>query len=175
MTGSLVGGWAPEPAETLEGDPLTDVFAQVEIAGALEGLSARWAAERGTSSAQLKALRLQLSEIEDMLRETSLSPSALTRFASLNSAFHRAVVALAPSATLRGHTGERTVDVFSLPEMRRLLETNHGQISALLLIEQDEHHRILDAIEEGLGAHAESLVRDHALLFRRHLSARVSA
>ena len=175
MADSVEGGWGSELAETLEGDPLTDVFAQVEIAGALEGLSARWAAERGTSSAQLKAMRLQLAEIEDLLRETPLSASALARFAHLNSVFHRAVVTLASSATLRQHTGKRTVDVFSLPEMRRLLETNHGQISALLLIEQDEHHRILDAIEEGLGAHAESLVRDHALLFRRHLSALVSA
>jgi GntR family transcriptional regulator of vanillate catabolism len=152
------------------GCPFIDVLVEIEIASALEGLSARWAAERGTSVAQLSSVRLHLAEIESLLDNGSVSASGLARFAHLNSAFHRSVADLACSATLTRHTGPDPVDVFTRPEVRRLFLADPARITALLLIEQDEHHRIVEAIEAGRGARAESLVREHAFLARRHLA-----
>jgi GntR family transcriptional regulator of vanillate catabolism len=156
------------------GCPFTDVLVEIEIASALEGLSARWAAERGTSAAQLSSVRLHLAEIESLLGNGSVSAGGLARFALLNCAFHRSVADLACSTTLTRHTGPEPVDIFTRPEVRKLFLADPARISALLLIEQDEHHRIVEAIEAGRGARAESLVREHALLARRHLAGLVT-
>lgn len=146
------------------------VFAAIEIQGALEGLSARWAAERGTSQAQLDLPRGCLAEIESLLNEPGSSPGGIARYAHLNAAFHRSVAGLSCCKTLSRHTGQEFVDVFALPDVRRILLANPPRMTALLLIEQDQHHRIVEAIEAGLGAVAESLVREHARLPRRYLT-----
>ena len=57
------------------------------------------------------------------------------------------------------------------PEVTRLMTSNPARLQAFLLIEQDQHHRIVEAVESGMGARAESLVREHGRLARRHLNA----
>jgi GntR family transcriptional regulator of vanillate catabolism len=145
------------------------VIAQIEIQSALEGLSARWAAERGASAEHLAAMRECLGEIEDLLAERDVSDAGITRYARLNTTFHRSLSEVSRSAILNRHASDDLVTLFAMPQVRRALVLNPAQAATLMLIEQDQHHRIVEAIERGLGTSAENLVREHAWLPRRHL------
>ena len=146
-----------------------EILARIEIQCALEGLAARWAAERGASTAQLELPRACLDEIDDVVKSPRLSAAGFARFLDLNNRFHRLVLGLTHCRTLRLYVEDEPATIFSLPKVARILSSDPARLHALLIIEQDQHHRIIEAIETGMGARAESLVREHASLGRRHL------
>ena len=151
-------------------DELGAVLERMEVQGALEGLAARWAAERGITASEAKPVRDCLSEIDALLQQ-QISLAGLMQYARLNTLFHRAVLELAGCATLSRYSEDEPASVFAISDVMQTMLSHPERLNRLLLIEQDQHHRILDAVESGMGARAESLVREHAQLARRHLIA----
>jgi GntR family transcriptional regulator of vanillate catabolism len=148
---------------------LAEVFERMEVQGALESLGARWAAERGVSGDQAKPVRDCLREMDRLLPRANNSPAALMQFVRLNNLFHRSLLELAHCPTLSRYAEEEPATIFMIPEVKRIMLSDPKRLSALLVIEQDQHHRIIEAVETGMGARAESLFREHARLARRHL------
>jgi GntR family transcriptional regulator of vanillate catabolism len=164
----------PRPAPPASPAPpshLEEVLECIEVQSALEGLGARWAAERGISPAQASAVRACLSEIDALLQTANASVAALLEYVRLDRLFHRAVLELAHCDTLSRYTEAEAATVLTVPEVTRLMTSNPARLQAFLLIEQDQHHRIVEAVQGGMGARAESLVREHGRLARRHLTA----
>jgi GntR family transcriptional regulator, vanillate catabolism transcriptional regulator len=157
---SSTGGSADELAELLE---------RMEVQGALESLGARWAAERGISADQVRSVRERLREMDRLLPRANVSFTGLMQFVRLDSLFHRSVLELAHCPTLSRYIEEEPATIFTIPEVTRVMLSDPERLSALLVIEQDQHHRIIEAVESGMGARAESLVREHSRLARRHL------
>jgi len=87
----------------------------------------------------------------------------------LNNRFHRLMLELTHCRTLRLYVEDDPATIFSLLKVQRILSSDPARLHALLIIEQDQHHRIIEAIEAGMGARAEILVREHASMGRRHL------
>jgi GntR family transcriptional regulator of vanillate catabolism len=156
------------PAQSTE--ELDAMLARMEVQGALEGLAARWAAERGITASEAKPVRDCLSEIDALLQQ-QISFAGLMQYVRLNTLFHRSVLDLAGCATLSGYSEDEPASVFAITDVTQTMLSNPERLNRLLVIEQDQHHRILDAVESGMGARAESLVREHAQLARRHLIA----
>jgi GntR family transcriptional regulator of vanillate catabolism len=163
-------GIAP-PVADAKPNGLGEVLECIEVQSALEGLGARWAAERGISPAQASAVRACLSEIDALLHTANASVAALFEYVRLDRLFHRSVLELAHCDTLSRYTEAEAATVLTVPEVTRLMTSNPERLQAFLLIEQDQHHRIVEAVESGMGARAESLVREHGRLARRHLTA----
>jgi GntR family transcriptional regulator of vanillate catabolism len=145
----------------------SDVDDAIELRGMLEGVAARFAAERLDSAGELEEIRQTTAELDGVVRDES--PEALVRFVSLNERFHAALVALAKSGTLAREITRVLALPFASPTA---LLASHGQLPEsreILLIAQFQHRAIVEAIGSGNATRAEELAREHARLSRANL------
>jgi GntR family transcriptional regulator, vanillate catabolism transcriptional regulator len=139
-----------------------DIRDAIEIRGVLEGTAARFAAERGASRRDLRALRTINESVEPLVRRADYD--SFERFVALNEAFHKRLLDMAGSPLL-----ERTLEaVLSLPfASPSALVLRHAQLpeSREILIVAHRHHvGLTEAIEQREGARADSIAREHARL-----------
>lgn len=146
-----------------------DVADAIELRGTLEGLMARLAAERGVSSALLQQARECLRAIDAVLAAPALDDEAFSCYVSLNSHFHALLREMAASPTI----GRQLEKVFSLPFASPsgfvVTRAHSPRARDMLVVAQDQHRQVLDAIERREGARAESIMREHARLAQRNL------
>lgn len=140
-----------------------DVFDAIEVRGTLEGLAARFAAERGVSPSTLMEMEKCLTDLDGVMPTLASSAASMGDFIRLNDRFHELLIACGKSAMI-----ERALDrVLNLPfagrhafvdppieivsELHKHLVTGHAQ-----------HHDILDAIRFREGTRAQALTLEHA-------------
>src|SRR5882762_7959353 len=116
-----------------------DILDSIELRGTLEGLAARFAAERGVSARDLEPLKECLAEIDALVRQEPVSVEAFSSYVALNARFHALLTELSRSPPL------------------------------IRQIAQDHHRVVVDAIENREGARAEAIMREHARLAARNL------
>jgi GntR family transcriptional regulator, vanillate catabolism transcriptional regulator len=141
----------------------------LEIEAAMQGVAARLAAEDGVREDQLCPIRACLAAIDQLLGH-SMSVSVFEAFVQLNVRFHELVLRLCPLAALAGHPKRDLVTPFRLPDMLPVVRANLGLFRRILVLEQEQHRSIVEAIERGHGARAEDLLRDHSRLAERQLA-----
>jgi GntR family transcriptional regulator, vanillate catabolism transcriptional regulator len=146
---------------------LEEIWDAIEIRGVLEGTAARLAAERLRSVAELNGIRGLVAALEEVVPVTVES---FVRYLELNEAFHRELRQLAKSPVLL-----RTIEgVMTLPfAAPGALVFHHGEsthAARTAVIAQEHHRAIVEAIEHGEGARAESLAREHSRVARRNLT-----
>lgn len=157
----------------LEADPYGGFFVReftvvnvrdaYDVRGALEGTAARLAAEGRHRPAELDRLR----RIRDRLEELDdVTPRTLDFYMDCNESFHDAILDLSHSPLLKRMVAKLNTQPFvSLNAMA--FSTPTLDMSSRTLATAQAHHRALvDAIENGDGAAAESLAREHARLGR---------
>ena len=64
---------------------------------------------------------------------------------------------------------------FASPSAFVLVQTHSPQARDMLVVAQDQHRQLLDAIEHHEGARAEAILREHSRLAQRNLRAALSA
>jgi len=138
-----------------------DIADAIEARGALESLAAGTAARRGADSAQLdNARRINAALVKTTASfSTTESPTVeqMARFGELNLAFHKALIALAKSPMLQLSLDRVQSIAFASPAAVVTPAEPGGFAQAIR-----EHEAILDAIQAGDAARAETLVREHA-------------
>jgi len=146
-----------------------DVADAIELRGTLEGLLARLSAERGVAGALVTQARECLNAIDEVLAAPALDDEAFSRYVTLNSRFHALIRDMAASPTI----ARQLEKVFSLPFASPsgfvVASAHSPQARDMLIVAQDQHHQVLDAIERREGMRAESLMREHARLAQRNL------
>ncbi|HSI53535.1 MAG TPA: GntR family transcriptional regulator, partial [Ramlibacter sp.] len=146
-----------------------DVSDAIELRGTVEGLAARLAAERGAPAAVLAEAGACLAQIDEVLRQPALDDEAFLRYVDLNQNFHQLLSELAGSAVIRREL-ERVVKLpFASPSAFVVLQANSPQARDMLVVAQDQHRQVLDAIERREGSRAEAIMREHARIARRNL------
>jgi len=154
---------------------LADIDDSIEMRGVIEGTAARFAAER---------LPLDAAAMEDALRELRLctcqldqvignSPKPAVRlfeqYIALNARFHTLLLELARSEVVSREM-ERVLNLpFASPNAFLLIQSEAPESREVLVIGQDQHRAMLEAIEQRQGARAEALAREHSRLTRRNL------
>lgn len=146
-----------------------EVFAAIEIRGTLEGLAARLAAERGPDPAELRALAACLDGIDEVVRRDRPSLDDVSRYVELNARFHAGLVAAAGSATLARQLERAAVLPFASPSALVRMQSSSPEAHHALVVAQDQHRCVLDALGRREGARAEAIMREHARLARRNL------
>ncbi len=144
-----------------------DIIDAIEVRGAMEGLAARIAAEKGVDPCEIAACRDILTNIDKALDSTGVVD--FESYVSLNAEFHDRISALSGSAVVA-----REVERVCRLPLASPSAFLHGQdtipeFRASLLIAQAQHKTILGAIEAREGARAESVAREHARLARQNL------
>ena len=146
-----------------------DVFDAIETRGVLEGLAARLAAERGVRTADLAPLRAILTEIDAVIAPEQIEADAFSDYVRLNAQFHTLLSALAGSKPLIRQIERAAALPFASPSGFVLSQSVMTRPQRMLIIANDHHHAIIEAIELREGERAEAVTREHARLAARNL------
>jgi GntR family transcriptional regulator, vanillate catabolism transcriptional regulator len=146
-----------------------DVSDAIELRGTLEGLSARLAAERGVATELLNQARQCLRAIDTLLSPSALNDEAFASYVTLNETFHALLSALSGSSVIAKDLERVCSMPFASPSSFVVVQTNGPKARDMLIVAQDQHWQVLDAIERREGARAEGLMREHSRLAQRNL------
>jgi GntR family transcriptional regulator of vanillate catabolism len=146
-----------------------DASDAIEMRGTVEGLAARLAAERGAPGVVLAQARACLAQIDAVLSQPALDDEAFLRYVTLNQKFHNLLSEMADSAVIRREL-ERVVSLpFASPSAFVVMQANSPQARDMLVVAQDQHRQVLDAIDRREGARAEAIMREHSRIAQRNL------
>lgn len=146
-----------------------DVAEAIELRGTLEGLAARLAAERGAAPVVLNEARACLQAIDAVLSESALDDEAFASYVKLNERFHALLSELSGSSVIAKEL-ERVCSLpFASPSGFVVVQANSPKARDMLVVAQDQHWQVLDAIDRREGSRAESLMREHSRIAQRNL------
>ena len=146
-----------------------DMADTIEMRGLLEGLGARWAAERGAAVDTLANAKICLNDLDALFAISHPKGLDLSAYAELNARFHWLLMEMSGSSALQQEY-ERTLALpFASPSALVLNQDAQSRTHTRFLVAQDQHWQVLDAIERRQGARAEALMREHAGIAQRNL------
>ena len=146
-----------------------EIFDAIEVRGAIEGLAARMAAERGLSQLQRDDMRDCLAQIDAVLAAAAEDDDHLIRYSALNLHFHQLLIDASGSEVV-GRMLERITSLpFAAPDSFVLAQSKMPGSLSILRISQAQHHEILNAIDARSSARVEPLVREHSRNARKSL------
>jgi len=142
----------------------------IEVRGTLEGLAARFAAERGAGREELAGLRDTVARIDAVVGHSRLSEADFAGYVELNEAFHAGLLALAGSAVLSRKVEQTVALPFASPSGFVLAQSALPEAVTILTVAQEQHRAVVEAIDLREGGRAEALMREHARLAHRNLA-----
>jgi GntR family transcriptional regulator of vanillate catabolism len=146
-----------------------DVADAIELRGTVEGLAARLAAERGVAPGLLAQARECLDRVDVLLARPALDDSAFVGYVDMNARFHALLSEMSGSAVIQREL-ERIVSMpFASPSGFVVRQADSPQARDMLIVAQDQHRQVLDAIGRREGARAEAIMREHSRLAQRNL------
>ncbi len=146
-----------------------DVHDAIELRGTIEGLCARLAAERGVAPGILAEARECLDGIDEVLAQPALDDEAFARYTHCNERFHNLLAEMVGSGTLARELDRVVRLPFASPSGFVVLQANSPRSRDMLIVAQDQHRQVLDAIEAREGGRAEAIMREHSRLAQRNL------
>ncbi|MCD9028732.1 GntR family transcriptional regulator [Luteimonas sp. BDR2-5] len=147
-----------------------DVDDAIEVRSVLEGLAVRRVVERGASKACLRALRECLEDGDAIFARQHPVAADEGAYAQVNTRFHALIVEEAGGPMLT-EALERVGRVpFAGPQALAFERGGLAQMHAMLHYAHRQHHAIVDAIDNGQGARAEALMREHAYAARESIN-----
>jgi GntR family transcriptional regulator of vanillate catabolism len=162
----------PSGGFTVREFTLRDVQQAIELRGSLEGLACRFAAETGRHQ-DVSSLEAIVASLDDVLRASGPTVETLSRYVDLNEQFHQAIVDLAGNALLKRLMDQVRGLPFGSPSAFVQAQATSPESFRILLVAQEHHRTIVQAIAIGDGTRAEALAREHARLALRNLDAAV--
>ena len=146
-----------------------DILDAIELRGMHEGLAARFAAERGISAIGLQNLRDLLARLDDVVEGIAAGRPVFEAYVDLNARFHRELVALSESRVVERQVERIVALPFASPSAFAIVQADQPDARKIIVIAQDQHHAIVEAISQREGARAEALMREHSRLAVRNL------
>ncbi len=146
-----------------------EVFEAIEIRSTLEGLAARLAAERGIGRNELQTAAEYLDALDEVVRADDFETDGISRYIELNAQFHALLIDLAGSQALARQLERASALPFASPSAFVQAQSRSPEARHLLMIAQDQHRCVINAIERREGARAEAIMREHARLAHRNL------
>ena len=145
---------------------MADVDDAIEIRGVLEGTAARLAAERLMKAEELEGIRNVQARL-DAIKHITLD--TFGAYMELNETFHAELVNLAKSAMLRRSIEHVKTLPFASPSALVFARSKLPRAGEMIIVGQEQHHAILEAVARRQGTRAEAVAREHAQLSRRNL------
>ena len=146
-----------------------DVFDAIAIRGTLEGMAARLAAEKGLSASSAQALRDCLQALDLTLQSDDID-AVQSRYVALNNHFHSLIASAARSPMVSRALDRLVAIPFSVNDSFIDVPVDvSADVLKILRDAQAQHHQIFDAIENGEGTRAQSLMIEHSRSAWRYL------
>jgi GntR family transcriptional regulator, vanillate catabolism transcriptional regulator len=144
-----------------------DIDDSIELRGVLEGTAARFAAERGVSRREIRALIDIADQTDNVVHRADYE--SFERYVDLNERFHALLHDAARSPLLERALEHAISLPFAGPSAFVLAEAELPESREVLIVAQSHHRALIDAIERREGARAENIAREHARLARLNL------
>ncbi|MBL4810811.1 MAG: GntR family transcriptional regulator [Rhodobacteraceae bacterium] len=145
-----------------------DVADAIELRGVLEGMAARLAAERGVSAQNMAPLEQIVVDLDNCF-ETDGELIDFERYSELNEAFHNSIARLAGSAIVIRELERAKSLPFASPSAFLPDKADIQNFRRSLIIAQEHHRGLVDAIKAREGSRAEMIAREHARIARKNL------
>jgi GntR family transcriptional regulator of vanillate catabolism len=146
-----------------------DIRDAIELRGTLEGLAARLAAERGTSSLLIVKARDCVARIDALLCAPELSEASFSGYVEHNSRFHDLLADMAGSELVRRQLERTKTLPFASPNGFVMASAIGARARDSLIVAQEQHRAVIEAIVQREGSRAEALMREHARIAHRNL------
>jgi GntR family transcriptional regulator, vanillate catabolism transcriptional regulator len=146
-----------------------DILDSIELRGTLEGLAARFAAERGASARNLEPLKQCLADLDQLVRQDPVTVEAFSSYVTMNARFHALLTELSGSAPVIRQIDRVYAMPFASPSGFVMAQSALPEAHQILQIGQDHHRIVVDAIENREGTRAEAVMREHSRLAARNL------
>jgi GntR family transcriptional regulator of vanillate catabolism len=147
----------------------SDIHDAIELRGTLEGLAARLAAERGVGAVLLADARDCLSRIDDLLAPRELTDDSFTGYVEQNGRFHSLLAEMAGSELVQRQLERAKTLPFASPNGFVMVQSTGPDARDVLIVAQEQHRSVVEAIVQREGARAEALMREHARIAHRNL------
>lgn len=148
----------------------SDIRDAIELRGTLEGLAARFAAERGVPASLLAEMQDCLAQIDALLAPHSLSEQAFAGYTEHNARFHTLLAEMSGSSLVLRQIERASTLPFASPNAFVMAASTGAQARDRLVVAQAQHRAAVEAILAGQGARAEALMQEHARSALRNLS-----
>jgi GntR family transcriptional regulator of vanillate catabolism len=155
LAGEGLLDYAPNRGFTVREFPLSEVVDAYEIRGSLEGVAARFAAERGLADAERGVIEKCLADGDRLLERGSFAPGDLTTYRVINGTFHDTILGAARNRMLAEMI--RICHHVPMSSSRNIIAFEHRDVRR----RHDDHHRIYEAILAREPWRAELLMREH--------------
>lgn len=152
-----------------------DIRDAIEIRGTMEGLAARLAAERGIGATMHSDVRECLEAIDALLAERSLSAASFDGYVVHNARFHALLAEMSGSEVVRRQVERAAALPFASPNGFVLARSEGPQARDVLVVAQEQHRAVVEAIVQREGSRAEALMREHARIAHRNLREALSS
>lgn len=141
----------------------------IELRGLVEGFAARLLAERGLDAADAARLCDLIARIDVEIGAKVFGQDQTVAYVELNAAFHETLAEATRSALIIQEA--RRANARPLAGASALVRARDDAeaVRRHLIVAQDQHKAVLEAIEGREGARAEAVMREHARLSRRNL------
>jgi GntR family transcriptional regulator, vanillate catabolism transcriptional regulator len=146
-----------------------DVSDTIELRGQLEGLLARLAAERSAQPALIDQARNCLGHIDAILTRPFLDDDAFGKYVAHNQQFHGLIKTMANAPVIARELDHVCRLPFASPSAFVVAQANSPEARDMLIVAQDQHKQVLDAIERREGGRAEAIMKEHSRLAQRNL------
>ena len=112
-----------------------------------------------------------LDQIDNILSKDALDDDAFFGYVSLNQKLHSLLSCMAGSTVISRELERVSNLPFASPSAFVVQQANSPQARDMLVVAQDQHRQVLDAIERREGSRAEAIMREHSRLAQRNLHA----
>jgi GntR family transcriptional regulator, vanillate catabolism transcriptional regulator len=163
LAGEGLLDYAPNRGFTVREFPLPAIVDAYDIRASLEGVAARFAAERGLRPEEKETIERSLAAGDRLLERGSFEAGDLTIYRGINGDFHDALLAAARNRML----GEmiRICHHVPMSSSRNIVAFEYHDVRR----RHDDHHRIYEAIVAQETWRAEMLMREHVLGIKKSL------
>lgn len=148
----------------------SEIIETIELRGTLEGLAARHLAERGIDPVAEREMTTLSNQIETLLADADFSRDSLPQYERLNAEFHEVLVHATGSQLLLQEITRANNRPFASASALVGKYENDRAAREHLLIGQEHHRAVLEAIIARQSGRAESIMREHARLSQRNLT-----
>jgi GntR family transcriptional regulator of vanillate catabolism len=155
LAGEGLLDYAPNRGFTVREFPLDAIVDAYEIRASLEGVAARFAAERGLGPEERAIIERSLVAGDKLLERGSFGPGDLAAYRSINGDFHDTLLAAARNRMLAEMI--RICHHVPMSSSRNIVAFEHRDVRR----RHDDHHRIFEALMAREPHRAEILMREH--------------
>ena len=155
LAGEGLLDYAPNRGFTVREFPLNAIVDAYDIRASLEGVAARFAAERGLSAEEKAVIQRSLLAGDRLLERGSFEVGDLTLYRDINGDFHDTLLAAARNRMLAEMI--RICHHVPVSSSRNIVAFEHRDVRR----RHDDHHRIYEAIIDREPWRAGMLMREH--------------